>query len=500
MRIPRQDMLPKIFQEGITGGTNEPFRLKMPKPYHDWQKMLINSKIKLMVFPCATKVGKSIAGSSRLILNSFQAGQHQDALYRVIAPTYALSKITYQYLNRLVPENLQQGKSENYDRANEVWRNFTPARSEHAGYFKWNHNGSVIQCLHGDNPEVTIEGARVYGNCFDEAAKLKRQVFDSAMSTTTQTGGWNCLYGTPRGKNWYYDLYRECIEHMDWAYRTGGTLEMFAAQARTIDNPFVPNESIERARKHLPDRIFRQLFMAEFLDDGTVFVGYKDCVFGDRIEIDESHKVQIWTDPEADTRSVVIGVDWAKREDYFVGIAIDPTHNPPKVVGFIRTTHVDYTACVRLLYQFTKKFKEVHVIRHDRTGIGDVLDEMLQPFGIFIEPIVFTNSSKAHLVDRYLVALQSKDVIIPNWKPLLDEHDTYDASVTSLGLPKYGAVSGSHDDIVTAIMLAYSAAYEMRDRHLEVKVLEELNNKDTEDDHFSRLISMFEYDENMGYN
>jgi hypothetical protein len=485
--------------EASSAGSHVKFTL--PKPYTNWQKMLVNSKIRLMVFPCATKTGKSIAGSSRLIQESFSSGVNQEALFRVIAPTYSLSKITYEYLNRFLPENMPQTiLSSKYDEANAAWKRFTPNRSDHSGTLTWKHNKSKIICVHGDNPEVTIEGARVYGNCFDEAAKLKRQVFDSAMSTTTQTGGWNCLYGTPRGKNWYYDLYRECLEHMDWAHRTGGTLEMFAAQARTIDNPFVPKESIERARKHLPDRIFRQLFMAEFLDDGTVFIGYKDCIFGERIEIDESHKVQIWTDPECDTRSVVIGTDWAKREDYFVSVAIDPTHNPPKVAGFIRTTHVDYTACVRLLYQFTKKFKEVHVIRHDRTGVGDVLDEMLQPLGIFVEPVVFTNATKAHMVDRYLVALQSKDVIIPNWKPLLDEHDTYDATVTPMGLPKYGAISGSHDDIVTAIMLAYSAAYEMRDRHLEVKVLEDLNKKDIEDDHFSRMISMFEDDDDVGYN
>ncbi len=121
MRTPRPDMLPKLFLEGRTNNIVEPFRLKLPKPYHDWQKMLINSKIKLMVFPCATKVGKSIAGSSRLILNSFQANQYQDAIFRVIAPTYALSKITYQYLNRLVPENLPQGIIGDYEHANEVW-------------------------------------------------------------------------------------------------------------------------------------------------------------------------------------------------------------------------------------------------------------------------------------------------------------------------------------------------------------------------------------------
>lgn len=485
------DMLPHLLRSNLDEQTTrQPLRFKLPAPYADWQKMLVNSKIKLMVFPSATKSGKSLGGSSRLLHHSFVAPKAQDALFRVIAPTFPLSKITYQYLNRLVPDQMPQGSvsHEKYLKANNIWRSITPDRSAHAGFLKWKHNGATIQCIHGSDPEVTIEGARVHGNCFDEAGKLKRQVFDSAMSTVTQTGGWNCLYGTPRGKNFYYDLFMECQDHMAWAARTGKPLEMFAAQARTVDNPFVPQDAIERARKHLPDRIFRQLYLAEFLDDGSVFVGYRDCVAGDEIDIEQDQKVQHWADPLAEKKDVVIGVDWAKREDFFVAAAIDVSHNPPKVVGFVRATHIDYTACVRMLYNFGKKFNSVLLVRHDRTGVGDVIDELIQPLGFTIEPVVFTNASKAHLVERYMVALQTKNILLPNWKPLIDEHDNYDATTTQLGLPKYGAIAGEHDDIVTALMLAYSACEEMRDKNLTVRILEDLPKEDHVLSYYNQII------------
>ena len=492
------DMLPALIRKTMNKEELKPMGFTLPPPYHLWQKMLINSDVRIMVFPCATKVGKTLGGTSRLLSHSFRAEKELDTIFRTIAPTTALTRITYQYLNRLIPENLPAYIDHpNFEEANHDWRGFTPHRSEHKGAMQWQHNNSRIQCIHGSDPEVTIEGERVHGNCFDEAAKLKRQVFDSAMSTTAQTGGWNCLYGTPRGKNWYYELFMEAREHMRWAHKNSKPLEMFAMQARTMDNPFVPRESIARAKKHLPDRIFRQLYMAEFLDDGSVFAGHRDCTFGEEISFDEDIKIQQWIHPEADKCEVVIGTDWAKREDYYVSVAFDINHNPPRMVGFQRATHVNYTSCVGLLYKFSQKFKDVITCRHDRTGVGDVIDELIQPLPFPIEPVVFTNAVKTSMVEKYMVALESKDVLLPNWVDMIKEHDNFDVTTTSTGLQKYAAMEGEHDDIIMALCLAYYGVWEMREKDFSVKILQELPDKRLEMekgevDYLNGLIEQFE--------
>lgn len=471
------EMLPMLLRQSQPRIQPTQINFRLPKPYANWQAMIANSKIKIGAVANGTKTGKTVGGTTRILNFSYSSALTQDALYRIIAPTYPLSKLTYQYINRIVPPTLAPQAAlspREYEKAAGVWRGFTPERSESRGWMRWPHNQARIECVHGLTPEVTIEGHRSHGNLYDEAAKLKQQVWSSGMSTTTQTGGWNWAYGTPRGKNWFYELYKQCEEHMDWASRTGKPMEMFCAQARTIDCPFIDQASIERAKLTLPDRIYRQLYLAEFLDSGSVFVGYRACVEGDAIQL-EDKRVQQWFHPEAKNCDVVLGSDWAKRGDYYVTVAIDPDAHPrPKVVGFVRANGIQYREALEVLGRFSLKFKGVHLMRHDRTGVGDVIDELLDRLPYPIEPIVFTNASKAHMVERWMVALEAEGVSLPNWKPLIDEHDNYDCTTTPMGLPKYGAINGEHDDIVTACMLAWSAVCEMRERNYTVRFLDDL--------------------------
>lgn len=473
------ELMPQLLRQtmGTAGGhSRSPLSLTLPKPYTKWQQMLMNAKIRLGVFPMATKVGKSLGGSGRIANFSYSAPSDQDALFRIIAPTYPLSGITYRYLNRLLPSKLhpQNGLTPAQQAAAaRIWEKFTPERSESGLWMKWRHNGARVQCIHGQDPEVTIEGERVHGNVFDEASKMKPQVYASGLSTTSQTGGWNVLYSTPRGKNFFYQLYQECREHMAWAERTGNPLEMFAATARTIDSPFIDAKVLEQARKTLPDRLWRQLYLAEFVDDGTVFVGYRDCVEGAEI-VTDGQKIQAWEQPDAGELSVVIGADWAKRQDYCVFYAIDVSGRRPRCAGFRRLHGVPYVEAVKELGRFGRRFKEVVLIKHDRTGIGDVIDELLANLNFPIDPVVFSNQSKASMVDSWSVALATKAVQLPNWPPLIREHDDYDVRTNQLGKPVYGAISGAHDDIVTACFLAWAAFLETQERDFNVFDLEEL--------------------------
>ncbi len=448
-----------------------------------------------MVFPIATKAGKSVAGSCRIARFSFAMPREQDALFRIIAPTYQLSGITYRYLQRLLPPTLpvQGGLNQSQQAAAaRIWEQFTPLRSESKKTMQWRHNGARIACVHGQDPEVTIEGERVHGNVFDEASKMKQQVYSSAVSTTSQTGGWNVLFSTPRGKNYFYHLYMECIEHMRWAEKHDKPLEMFAATARTIDSPFVDKKVIEQAKRSLPDRIFRQLYLAEFLDDGSVFVGFRDCLYGAAIESNDGNSG--WQHENASQMQVVIGADWAKRDDYTVFVAIECGSARPRIVGFRRFQGMQYMQSVKELARFCRQFDDVLLVRHDRTGVGDVIDEMLSHVEVPVDPVVFTNQSKAHMVDQFSVALSTQGIQLPNWADLLHELDVFDCKTNQLGKPVYGAISGQHDDIVTACYLAWSAYLETQGQDMTVTDTDELLDegfkpgKDTIESWYASLI------------
>lgn len=450
-------------------------QIKLPIPYAPWQKHLITEKTRLICLALSTKVGKTLGGAGRIANFSFTAPAEQAALYRIIAPTYQQASITYKYLDRLFPQTLPPQANltaEQYRIAQMQWSKLTPQRSESRMRMNWTHNGAQIQCVHAQDPERSIEGERTHGNIIDEAAKCSAQTFASVMSTTSQTGGWIAAISTPRGRNWFYDLYRQCQEHMDWAEKNQKPYEMYCATARTIDSPFVDKRVVEQARLSLPDRLFRQLYLAEFMDDGSVFVGHRDCVEGELIEC--FGKMQAWQVPDSKTKKVVIGADWAKRTDYGVFVAFEVGTSKPRLVGFRRFQGLDYKVAIRELFKFGEEFNEVLMVRHDRTGIGDVINDLMSSFPWPVDPVVFTNESKSSMVDGYMVAIETRNLVLPNWPELIKEHDNYDVKMSILGKPTYSAPPGLHDDIVTACFLAWSAVLETQDRVFDVRFLEDL--------------------------
>lgn len=437
----------------------------------------------------------TLSGSCRIAKMSFAQPPEQDALFRIIAPTYQLSGITFRYLQRLLPPKLPQQPNfttHQQQIAARIWEQFTPSRSDSKKSMVWKHNGARIACVHGQDPEVTIEGERVHGNIFDEASKMKQQVYSSALSTTSQTGGWNVLFSTPRGKNWFFQLYMECNEHMRWALKNDKPLEMFAATARTIDSPYVDQKVIAQAKRTLPDRIFRQLYLAEFVDDGSVFTGFRECLFGPNIDTTDGNSG--WQHDNAPQMQVVIGADWAKRDDYTVFVAIEVGPQRPRIVGFRRLHGLPYIQSVKELARFCKQFDEVLLVRHDRTGVGDVIDEILQNIDAPIDPVVFTNQSKSHMVDQFSVALSTQGIQLPQWDALLHELDVFDVRTNQLGKPIYSAIPGQHDDIVTACYLAWSALLETQGSNMDVTDTDTLldegspKNRDTIESWYASLI------------
>lgn len=453
------------------------FNIKLPTPYASWQSHLITEKTRLICLALGTKCGKTLGGAGRIANFSFSAPAAQAALYRIVAPNYNQSGITYKYLDRLFPATLPPQANltdAEYRQAQAKWASITPERSHSRMRMVWPHNGAVIQCVHAQDPERSIEGERTHGNLIDEAAKCSPQTFASVMSTTSQTGGWIACTSTPRGKNWFYDLYRQCQEHMAWAEKHQKPYEQFCATARTIDSPYIDKQVVEQAKRSLPDRLFRQLYMAEFIDDGSVFVGHRSCVHGPLIEA--SGKIQAWQVDDAKSRRVVIGVDWAKRHDYGVFIAIEIGTKHPQVIGFRRFQGLDYKIAIQELYRFCQQFSDVSLCRHDRTGIGDVINDLLSGFPHPIDGVVFTNDSKGSMVDAYMVAIETRAISLPNWPELIKEHDNYDVKMSLLGKPTYSAPAGLYDDIVTACYLAWSAVLETQDRVFDIRYIEELPN------------------------
>lgn len=430
-------------------------RIILPKPHSVKQQLIMESLVMQglveMFVSCGTKFGKSIGASGAITTR--QVTGH-GLLGRWVAPIYAQTKIGFKYCKKILPPP-PHTRVDNHDLS-----------------LTMNMLDSRVEFKSGKFPE-DLEGEGIHGGyVLDECAKMQQQVYDSAKTTVTVTRAPILAISTPRGKNWFYTKCMAAKDEMEWAIKKGLPPAKIFLTAASIDNPLVSAEAVEEARRSMPDRLFRQYYLAEFVDDGSVFLGYRDCLFGD--ELDLHGPSQRWFDPDYDGNTVVIGADWAKTQDYTVFTAFDIVTR--KLAGFQRFHKTPYTEAIRKLVLFARKFKDVIVVKHDKTGLGGVIDDQLSYTELPYEGVTFTNAWKADAVTSLITSVEHKMIGLPRWPEMIDEFESYEVSTSAAGNLSYAAVPGKHDDIVSSLLLSHQALLQYSDSGADIKFMEDLKN------------------------
>lgn len=431
--------------------------VNLPKAHSKKQQLIMSAfrtpGLSKIYVSCGTKFGKSISAS---VCEADMLLSRPRTKWRWIAPIYDQARVGMEYFRSMLPpaphSKFQDGKM----------RITMP------------HNGSSLEFWHCKDP-VSLEGGGINGNIFDEAAKCPYAAFVSAQTTVTFTGGPQMYVSTPYGKNHFYKGAMEAKEQMRWALKKGVLPEQVFITARTIDNPLIDPKVIDQARQTLPDRLFRQYYLAEFLDDGSTFVGFRDCIYGPELE-DLYGATQHWTHEKAIEKDVVIGIDWAKKSDYTVFTALTSGSEIPEMVGFMRFQGIGYVEALKELYKFIKKFKNIILVKHDRTGVGEAIDDMLGQFSFPFEGLIFTNASKSAMVNQLMLTFETGGIRLPNWPDMVKELESYEVKTSDSGNFKYSAPVGMHDDIVSSLMLANSAILEYS-ADFKLQFMEDLPDK-----------------------
>jgi len=432
--------------------------LSPPDPHSKKQRLAMTAfkipAIREIWIACGTKWGKTLAGSGAMIVGGVD---RPGTKWRWVAPIHDQARIAMEdYFPKILPPE--------------------PHRKQNLAdlTFKIPAVDVTFEFWHAQNPG-SLEGAAVNGYVFDEAAKMKPEVRASARTTTTRTQGPHMYISYPQGKNWFHTGCMEAKEHMEWSLKNGVPPEKIFIHAPTSDNPYISKKVIEDARREIPDRLFRQFYLAEFVSDGQIFTGFRDRQFGP--ELDHLYgERQFWVDDQAAEADVVIGVDWAKTVDWTVFIAADVKTR--RVIGLERFHKVPYTEAIRRLILFSRKFKSVLTIRHDKTGVGSAIDDQLAQTNLPYEGIVFTNPSKSEMVTKLMTSFEKTgELYIPRWNVLLGELDAFDVTTNALGTPIYSAPSGKHDDTIAALMLMNTALIDYGERDYQIKFLEDMPNQ-----------------------
>lgn len=301
-----------------------------------------------------------------------------------------------------------------------------------------------IEFKSGDHPERLVgEGLRRVA--IDEAGLIKERVYsESIMPALMDHSAPAFLTGTPKGKTWFYRLYVRGLDPLDEEVGTFG--------GPTTQNPYILPSEVERLRKEMPERLFRQEVLAAFLDDdGAVFRGVRECV-----------------GPMSTNPTVAYGVDLARKTDYTVIVGMDAD----KRMTFYDRFH-------QVGWPLQKK-RITEAVQHprcggrrprvliDATGAGDPIVQDLQAAGMRIEAFLFTPATKASLIDSLSIDIEQQRVRLIDEPVLLNELEAFEFTTTKAGNIRYSAPQGLHDDTVCALALAAKAASRSRNMGISI--------------------------------
>lgn len=291
--------------------------------------------------------------------------------------------------------------------------------------------------------DVDAGRGRKYGMVIvDEAAMARHleQAWTAAIRPTLsdfQGGAW--FLSTPKGRNYFHTLSLLAGRADEWAHH----------HAPTSANPFMRPEEVEDARRGLPERIFSQEYLAQFLEDGGgVFRRVTAAV--DLVLADGLHT----SCDIGDGRAYVIGVDWGRHQDFTVLTVLDARDRA--VVALDRFTQIEYAVQLRRLKALRLRFPHAAVAA-EANSIGGPLIEQLRRDGVNVTAFQTTNASKAQAIEALALAFEQGDIRIPPEQWLIDELMAFDQERTVSGLMRYSAPSGGHDDGVMSLAIAWHA-------------------------------------------
>ncbi len=214
---------------------------------HANQLILHQDKHRYRVVVAGRRFGKSVFARHEVIRRALfykakeKKGLHVTPRFWIVSPTYRQSKeIHWIELKKEIPQELIKRKNE-VDLEIELT------------------NGVIIE-LKGAENEDSLRGAGLQGVVLDEAAFQKSNVWDKIIQPMLlESGGWAIFIGTPKGYNWFYDLYKQGVK----TYKVYNK-EWRSWRFTSYDNPFVPGIEIDKKKKTVSEDTFAQEYLAEF--------------------------------------------------------------------------------------------------------------------------------------------------------------------------------------------------------------------------------------------
>jgi len=396
---------------------------------HKTQKEVLKSKAREIVICAGRRWGKSaICGfiTAKTFIELFKEVERKkrDSIkIWIVGPTYELADKVFTYvvnfLRKADPKIINFVKNRPFPQI-EISRNI------------W------IQCKSAENPKSLL-GEELDLLIVDEAANISSEIwYDYLLPTTASKTkqGKTIFISSPRGKNWFYDLYLQAKER-------GGAFHFTSLEGIEIDK-----EEWERLKAISPADFFQQNYEAAFLEEAVgVFRKVREAIRPDCL-----------SEPQPN-HSYVGGLDLAQVRDFTVLTIFDrETH---KQVFFDRFHKIPYTLQLDRIEKAAKKYNALLMVEINNIGLA-IADE-LKARGIRVEDfktvgtiskVLEKRGTKEGVIEKLSLDIENGNIFLAPIEIQLDELEAYTYNYTPSRNITYGAPEGMTDDCVMAIALA----------------------------------------------
>lgn len=378
--------------------------LERPK-LTNYQKRILDSSARYTITEASTKIGKTF---SHLwwIWEMAHKPVKMGANYWWVAPVYSQAKIAFTRIKRVA------GRYPGY-------------RTNETDLYIETPLGSIIWFKSAEKPD-NLYGDDVYAAVFDEFTRARKEAWTALRSTLTATKGPCKFIGNVKGKkNWGYQLGQKA--------RSGEkNYEYFKVTAYdAVDAGILDQEEIEQAKRDLPENAFKELYLAEALDDQANPFGMS--FIKGRIR------------PLSKNPSVCFGIDLAKSVDWAVITGLDRGGN----VSFFERWQSDWGQTRNKIISIVGSTPALI----DSTGVGDPIVEDIQKKCGAVQGYHYSQSSKQKLMEGLANGIQKGTVSILDGV-MREELEAFEYIYSRTGV-RYSAPEGMHDDCVNSLALAY---------------------------------------------
>ena len=294
--------------------------------------------------------------------------------------------------------------------------------------------GGFVAVRSADNPD-SLRGEGLDFVVMDECAFMQREAWTEAIRPALSDRQGKVLFiSTPKGRNWLWEIYQRGVSGEEgwqsWTFPTA-------------NNPYIAKEEIDAAKRDLPEMIFRQEYLAEFIDDaGGVFRRVQEAAVLEPKEYEEG-------------KQYIAGVDVAASVDFTVVSVLDAESK--EMVYLDRFNRVDYPVLIDRLEAVYHRYHLTSMVVESNSIGRPVIDELVAR-GLNIVPFTTTSATKQSIIQNLQAAFENGQIRILNNPVLIGELLSFESKRNASGGFSYSAPDGMNDDCVMSLAIAWYGA------------------------------------------